>query len=202
MGSTATAWVLTAIFAASGGYCLALVAWPGTGPAPRITSGWHLLMCLWMIAMSWQWGMAVPTWVTVTVFCAGTLWFVFVGTGGWRSPRRPAGAAIYHAAMMAAMIPMALLMRPARHSAGMADMSVMTAGHGGSGEHRIPAGTDSLQWLSTILAGLFLLAMLWQLLFLARWLLSADPPKGPVLARMSAAVMAAGMALACYQLAP
>lgn len=71
-----------------------------------------------MIAMPWMWGMSIPVPLSVAVFTAAALWYAF------RALFRPASAAgpgdghphhgpvllWYHAAMMAAMVWMAVLM--------------------------------------------------------------------------------------------
>lgn len=201
-----TGWVLTAIFAGAGCYYLAVTVSRTSDRSARTSSAWHLLMCAWMIAMSWSWGMSVPIILTVSVFGLGTLWFVHVGVRGPRSRRHHPAAAVYHAIMMAAMVPMALMMAPMRPGvvadsaaagmSGMSDHSNMSAMEGG----QMMTVAGSARWLSSALAGLFLAAMVWQLALLARLLLVDSPLRGPVLGRMSGILMAAGMALAFYQM--
>lgn len=105
---------LTVLFVALACYFLvaALSGWvvPGGGAPNIVTSAWHLLMSLVMVAMAWP-AVTPPAIVTIVVFTAATLWFASRALfGAVRTDCDHGGGNSYHAAMMAAMALMAIVM--------------------------------------------------------------------------------------------
>lgn len=105
---------LTALFGCLAGYFLwaALLARFGRGTAAPdpVTSALHLLMSAAMIAMMWP-GLPSAPIITITVFTAASLWFVYRALfGGGHNHDQHSGGNWYHAGMMGAMAVMAAVM--------------------------------------------------------------------------------------------
>lgn len=140
------AWALTTCFAATGAVSLAALlrsrAWADRGSYLA-----HLLMSVSMAIMPWPWAMAIPPLLQVLVFTSAALWYAGLAVLLPRTHAGPegldhhgrAGYLVYHAAMMAAMVWMAVLMTllmggstsgDDAHMSGM-DMGGMDASAGG-----------------------------------------------------------------------
>ena len=126
----------------------------------------HVAMSAGMIAMSWQWGMAVPAWPQVILFAAATVWFLLLAvrhTSGQhrsaaREHRHETGtlARLHHAVMMACMVWMLI---------PMVTMSMSSSGHAGHGSSSMSMSlvmpTPSPTVNIVMAAALFVSAVAW-----------------------------------------
>jgi hypothetical protein len=201
----ALTWLVTVWFGVLG--AVAVVATVrSAGWIARVSSGAHVLMCLAMAAMPWPWAMRAPAVIPVLLFSAAVLWFA--GLAVFRpDATHHAGVPVlaYHAAMMAAMVWMALLMSappdlpdgtggPAAtaESAGMAGMDMSGAAH------TLAIQTTTLPdwaWLpSAGFVAVFVVAAIWYLARLGRPSDAAPPgPLPPVVDLLTGLGMAVGM---------
>lgn len=113
-------WLVTALFMLAGGYssyCCVRPRWP----VLRYCHGWHVIMCVAMMAMAWPWGMTLPIKPQLVIFICATLWFLWLGLSGGccasDDPQRIRTrlAMGYHALMMLAMGWMLWVMGHAMH---------------------------------------------------------------------------------------
>ncbi|MFT4123641.1 MAG: DUF5134 domain-containing protein [Microbacteriaceae bacterium] len=139
ISSPPLAWAFTLWFALLGAATLlALARVRGGGPRGWGLRGWglrlsylaHLVMCVAMATMPWSWSAAVPAIATITVFSLFTLGYLGLAVV---APTEAAPGeehhgsrllAVYHAAMMSAMVWMSVLMTMLADAAGgMSGMS-------------------------------------------------------------------------------
>ncbi len=126
--ATGLRWILTALFAAAGAFCLYRCVRQGPVTS-RIADVLHAAMCAAMVAMAWPATMGFARVPLLVLFGCATVWFAVVAVRGaaahggrWQSG--------YHTVMMAAMVWMVFAMpRAMGGGAGTTDMS---GHHGGS----------------------------------------------------------------------
>lgn len=185
-------WALTVLFVVSAGlYARRAIAdhrWQR-----RLAWSLHVLMAIAMIAMAWPVAMSIPTLLSILVFTAAALYFVYLGFFGPRIDH-----CFYHAVMMGAMVVMAVVMQPlamprmtaagpgmAGRSMPMADAAASTAGS--------PAGSPA--WAS-VLCGLAAVGFLG--VALGSFLAVLRGPRRPypdMLMSLSMGIAFAGMAI-------
>ena len=175
----------------------------------------HVLMSAVMITMPFSWSVHIPAAAQILTFSAAALWFVQLAMFHPSAvhPATPLARArhhsgrprlLYHAAMMAAMVWMAVIMAPAP-GAGAMEMPVPMAMHdhsSGTAGASPALPTDLHPWATpiSIMIGIgFAAATLW---YLGRFVALAGSRRvgGSVQLRRladfgSAALMAAGMSL-------
>jgi hypothetical protein len=203
------AWWLTALFGMTALFHTGrIVVSRGSHPVDFAADGLHVLMSVAMVAMVWPWGMRVPAIGYGAVFTAAAAWFGAVAM--YRLGPAHAGhggvlGAWYHAAMMASMVWMALVMSVSAEplavvtaggrSAGgmaMAGMSMPASSPGGA-----PAPSGAMPgwagWSCRALAVGFAVAAL---IFIAAALrASLSGGRAAPLARFANGLMAAGMSI-------
>ena len=200
------AWILSVGFAVLGAVSL-IAALRARGTADRISYGLHVLMSAGMVAMPWAWGMSIPVPLSVAVFTAASLWYAYQALFRPASAAGPGDGHVhhgpvllwYHAAMMAAMVWMAVLMSIMADLSGMGGdgHSAMAGMSGMSGGAPMAGMTDSAPtagmsmadtvslpvWsiaLSLAFVLLFAVAAVWYLVRLVR-APSGDPRAHPAL---------------------
>jgi hypothetical protein len=173
----------------------------------------HLLMSAVMVVMPSGWSVRIPAALQITVFTAIALWYVYLAMFHPAAIRLLAPVdrnshhtgrprLLYHAAMMLAMVWMAVIMAPVVEADAVPmSMHDHLSGASPAGDAQPAIGLHP--WsvpISTVIGIAFVIAALW---YLARFVLLAGSRRtsGPVDPRRladlgSAAVMAAGMALA------
>ncbi|MFB9691231.1 DUF5134 domain-containing protein [Amycolatopsis plumensis] len=160
---TGLRWILTAVFAAAGAFCLYRCVRQGPLMS-RIADVLHAAMCAAMIAMAWPATMSVARVPQLVLFACAAMWFAVVTVRGaavhcsrWQSG--------YHAVMMAAMAWMVFAM-PSAMASGSGTMD-MSGHHGGSTAMTSTAGSTPADVLivALVLAAVFGLA---GIAFLAR----------------------------------
>ncbi|MGW4882497.1 DUF5134 domain-containing protein [Streptomyces sp. NPDC004262] len=121
-------WILTLLFAVPTVYGLWRTVRTGTGPAVRVDHGLHAVMGALMIAMTWPWGMDLPTTPQVVLFSLGALWFLaaIAFRARDRDTRAAVRAAVPHVVMMGAMAWMVAVMAS---SGTMSGGTAMGGGH-------------------------------------------------------------------------
>jgi hypothetical protein len=115
ISSPAAQWLLSALFAVVIAYAVVHLG-RSSSIRDKISYAIHTVMGLAMLAMVWPWGMVVPPIVQIVVFTAGALWFVslllFPGMGkpvdGAPGHHDGRAKTVYHGAMMAGMVAMAV----------------------------------------------------------------------------------------------
>lgn len=129
IGDPVAQWLLTILFFVTAVYAAAWIL-RANGIRDRIGYAIHLVMSAAMLIMVWPWGMNFALIPQAVVFSAATVWFLvqFLLPGTPRHDRETADghhdarrSLLYHAAMMAAMVFMAV------------GMSTMRAGDGAGG---------------------------------------------------------------------
>ncbi len=168
----------------------------------RFTGFLHLLMALAMIAMTWSWGMRISTITYVLVFTASALYFAHRALG--RSERASTVECpdpahhndAYHAAMMASMVVMAVLMSvpgtsATVHQAVGGEMPSMR-GMTGMGPMDMSGGSGTPVW-STVVTGV--LAVLYVLAALVYFYRSVQGPRRWVVEILMSSGMAVSFAL-------
>ncbi|MCZ4521744.1 DUF5134 domain-containing protein [Rhodococcus ruber] len=115
IADTPLRWATTALFVFAAGYCLYRITCAARWTV-RIDHGFHLVMCVAMIAMAWPWGLGVPPIPQGVLFTAAAVWFAISAArtvpssvGVDEHPHGPLMGS-YHAFMMAAMVWMVAVM--------------------------------------------------------------------------------------------
>lgn len=192
------AWLLTAVFAATGLFCLATwtghsVDHPAAGDS-RLVHATHALMSVAMVVMVWRPAGAVGTWVQVAVFAV-------LGLALAVAALRATGMVaridwITHLALDAAMIWMLAAMPLLMGTTGSVMGSPASTGHhhghhdGGTGAAPMPA-TGTPAWVdaaSVVAIVACIMAMLW-------WAGRTLTSRGQRLHGLCHALMAAGTAI-------
>lgn len=133
MGNLAVDWILTTLFAATGGYCL-LRLLLGRSWIDRIHNAAHVAMSVVMLAMPWTWYAGIPVTGQIIVFSAVAGWYIWlallprsvgVDTGGGSHQHGP--LLWYHAVMMAAMAWMAVAMASMQNMSSAMNASSMSS---------------------------------------------------------------------------
>ncbi|WP_410643321.1 DUF5134 domain-containing protein [Amycolatopsis sp. lyj-346] len=164
--ATGLRWILTAVFAAAGAFCLYRCVRRGPVTS-RIADVLHAVMCAAMAAMAWPATMSVARVPQLVLFGLAAGWFAVVAVRGgavhdghegrWQSG--------YHAVMMAAMAWMVFAMP--RAMVGGSGTTDVSGHHGGSAAMTSTAGSAPVDVLivALVLAAVFCLA---GIAFLAR----------------------------------
>ncbi|MET8994041.1 DUF5134 domain-containing protein [Amycolatopsis sp. NPDC004169] len=120
--ATGLRWILTAVFAAAGAFCLYRCIRHGTA-ASRIGDVLHAAMCAAMVAMVWPATMGLAGLPQVVLFGFAAAWFAVAAVrGGAHGSRWHPG---YHAVMMLAMVWMVFAMPRAMVGGGTATTTDM-----------------------------------------------------------------------------
>ena len=114
--ATGLRWILTALFAAAGAFCLYRCSRQGS-VASRIGDVLHAAMCAAMVAMVWPATMGVAGVGQVVLFGFAAAWFAVATVRGAHESRWHLG---YHAVMMLAMVWMVFAMPRAMVGSGAA----------------------------------------------------------------------------------
>lgn len=109
-------WILTVVFACSGGWFLYRCARSVSGVTDRISLLLHAVMCLAMIAMIWPWGARLPHRPQVALLGSSVLWFLVLAVRARRMTRALREA--HHALMAAVMVWMVGVSMPMPGRAG------------------------------------------------------------------------------------
>jgi hypothetical protein len=139
-------WLLTVVFACSGGWFLYHCAHSTPGIANRISLLLHAAMCVVMIIMVWPWGTRVPHGPQIALLGSGMVWFAVLAVRARRTTHAIKDA--HHAVMAAVMVWMVAMPMP-----GHAEASA----HGG---HAAMAQTSGPSPAAQILATYCLVAAL------------------------------------------
>lgn len=199
---------LTCVFAVSAVFYVTQIR-RAASASDRVAGCLHILMAIGMIAMTWAWGMRISTIVYVLVFTACAFFFVHRALGRHRDLDFEIDGNDddpvtyhhnwYHAAMMASMPVMAVLMTTPVTSASvhtsddhaMSSMPGM-ASMGSMGGSTMSAGSHTPVWLivvAAVVACAFLAAAL------ADFYRSVQGPHRPVAELLMSAGMAVSFAL-------
>jgi hypothetical protein len=186
----------------------------------------HVLMSVAVIAMFWPWGDLLPTIAQVTVFTAAAAWFAGQALFGGDALCRVRCANWYHAATMATVVWIAVLMSVPTAAVAVAGSGSMPADMGGmdmsgmdmsgmdmSGQAPPALGTGiasapgtAVGWagpLTLVLAAGFFAIAAWYAFAALRPLASPGPrqPPGALSRDTISALIAAGMAAALLEMA-
>jgi hypothetical protein len=204
LSNVALQWILTVVFAATGGYFLVRV-FVGFNAVDRIVDLAHVIMSVVMVSMPWPWGMSIPVALQITVFTLAACWFVYLALFRPRTNIGPIEGhhqrpllLWYHAIMMGSMVVMAALMSlalPMSSGDEMGDMSMQAMS--------MPSPTAASNGMSTPVwaAIVSLLFAVFAVTFLV-WLLRSrlhpprEHPTALALDESARIVMAAGMTIA------
>jgi hypothetical protein len=161
-------WVFTVLFAATGFWSLLRATSHAQSLPDRVNALLHLAMSAAMIAMTWPWGMVLPTTPQVMVFTLATGWFLLLmvnrrlssACGDGHKPQWHA----HHALMMASMVWMiaTMPMAPATSSPhGGHHHALASSASGAQLASAAPAGPPTALFvISLVLGGYFLAASL------------------------------------------
>ncbi|KAA9154667.1 DUF5134 domain-containing protein [Amycolatopsis acidicola] len=188
-------WILTIAFAAVGAFCVYRCVRHG-GAAHRVSDLLHIAMCAGMIAMAWPAGMNLARVPQILLFSAAAVWFAGLLVFDVRGHHGKLSLG-YHAAMLAAMAWMVLVMPAPMSGMTMAEMPT-------GGEHAgmsMGAGTMTLDApphvtvVALVLTAGFLVAGVFWLARAIDTARVADGPRLPAAGLAVDAVMGLGMAV-------
>lgn len=208
--TAATPWapiLVTALFSVTTAYCLVRTVL-GFSLLDRLSNGTHVLMSAAMALMPWPAYLAIPPALPIAVFTAAALWYVYLAIFVREPTLDPIAShhtaspvlLVYHAAMMATMVWMAVAMTPVSHDAGSMHMHGMDM-HGMDMTSMDMTGSAGWAIGASIGCGIgFAIAAGWFLVRLIRQGVAATSFAGragiALLDTLLSLLMAAGMSLA------